>query len=265
MDAHKNFAYSIVATGPSPAISGTSLVVQAGSGSKFPSPPFNATVWPLTQQPLDTNSEIVRVTNIVGDTLTITRAQESTTAQPIAANFQISAGITAKTLTDIETMLYPVGSVYINAAVATNPATLLGFGTWAAFGTGQVLVGVDTAQTEFNTLAKTGGEKTHTLIAAEIAKHAHPAFSSASSVVTDPGHHNVYSVAPTRTATIPSGTPAFGNAWCDGAINANTAEAFTNISVSTSVSTTISDQAAGDGAHNNLQPYITVYMWQRTA
>ena len=37
--------------------------------------------------------------------------------------------------------LYPVGSIYTNASSATNPATLLGFGTWAAFAAGRVMVG----------------------------------------------------------------------------------------------------------------------------
>jgi hypothetical protein len=35
-------------------------------------------------------------------------------------------------------LLYPVGSIYTNATVSTNPATLLGFGTWTAFGAGRV-------------------------------------------------------------------------------------------------------------------------------
>jgi hypothetical protein len=54
---------------------------------------------------------------------------------------------------------YPVGSVYINAASGTNPSSLLGFGTWEAFGAGQVLVGLDSTDTEFDTVEETGGEK----------------------------------------------------------------------------------------------------------
>jgi hypothetical protein len=102
-DQHKNFAYSTVLTAPSPATSGTSLVVQTGDGSKFPTPPFNATVWPANKQPLSSNAEIVRVTAVSTDTLTIARAQESTTARTIVAGDQIAATVTAKTLTDIET------------------------------------------------------------------------------------------------------------------------------------------------------------------
>ena len=54
---------------------------------------------------------------------------------------------------------YPVGSVYINAASGTNPSSLLGFGTWEAFGAGQVMVGLDSTDTEFDTVLETGGEK----------------------------------------------------------------------------------------------------------
>jgi hypothetical protein len=56
---------------------------------------------------------------------------------------------------------FPVGSVFI-AVVATNPATLLGYGTWSAFGTGRVLVGQDTGDVDFDVLEETGGSKTNT-------------------------------------------------------------------------------------------------------
>lgn len=101
-DAHKNFAYSTVATAPSPATSGTSLVVASGDGAKFPAVSFNATVWPANAQPTTANAEIVRVTGRSTDTLTITRAQESTSARTIVVGDQIAATITAKSLTDIE-------------------------------------------------------------------------------------------------------------------------------------------------------------------
>ncbi len=101
-DAHKNFAYSTIATAPSPAASGTSLVVAAGQGTLFPAVPFNATIWPTGTQPTSANAEIVRVTNISTDTFTITRTQEGTAARTIVVGDQIAAAITAKTLTDIE-------------------------------------------------------------------------------------------------------------------------------------------------------------------
>lgn len=105
-DLHANFAYSTVATAPSPATSGTSLTVASGDGSKFPTVPFNATVWPASSQPTAANAEIVRVTARSTDTLTIARTQEGTSARTIVVGDQIAATITAKTLSDIESNLY---------------------------------------------------------------------------------------------------------------------------------------------------------------
>jgi len=106
VDAHKNFAYSTVATAPSPAASGTSLVLAAGDGAKFPTPPFNATVWPVGSMPLVANAEIVRCTALSTDTLTIARAQESSAARTVIVGDQIAATITAKTLQDAENLVY---------------------------------------------------------------------------------------------------------------------------------------------------------------
>jgi hypothetical protein len=101
-DAHKNFAVSNVATAPSPAISGTSLVVTAGHGTRFPAAPFNATIWPAAVQPDPSNAEVVRVTAISTDTLTITRAQEGSSAITVSVGDQIAATITDKVLKDAE-------------------------------------------------------------------------------------------------------------------------------------------------------------------
>lgn len=101
MDALKNFAYSLVATPPSPATSGTSLVVTAGQGALFPTAPFDATIWPAGVQPLSTNAEIVRVTAVSTDTFTITRAQYGTTAQSITAGYQIAQTIDANLLSQL--------------------------------------------------------------------------------------------------------------------------------------------------------------------
>ena len=98
MDALKNFAYSLVATPPSPATSGTSLTVTATQGAYFPAAPFDATIWPAGVQPTNANAEIVRVTAVATDTFTITRAQYGTTAQSITAGYQIAQTIDANLL-----------------------------------------------------------------------------------------------------------------------------------------------------------------------
>ena len=87
-DAHSNFGYSLVTVAPVPEASGTSL--QVADASNYPVAPWNATVWPPGVQPLASNAEIVRVTAVVGNTLTIVRGQEGSTPVAIAVGFQIA-------------------------------------------------------------------------------------------------------------------------------------------------------------------------------
>jgi len=96
-DAVKNFAYSTVATAPSPATSGTSLVVAAGEGALFAVGP--AVVWPSAGSPRTTTAEIVRITNIATDTLTITRqAETGGITRTIVVGDQIHQPLTAALL-----------------------------------------------------------------------------------------------------------------------------------------------------------------------
>ena len=121
--------------------------------------------------------------------------------------------------------IYPVGSIYINAGVATNPGTLLGFGTWTAFGTGRTIVGVDSSDTDFDAVRETGGAKTHQLTISELPAHTHNVTMSTSDSDND----------------------------------------FLSEGNNTGTSTFTTSSTGGDQAHNNLQPYITAYMWRRTA
>lgn len=105
-DTHRNFGYSTIATAPVPAASGTTATVETGHGTRFVAN-ANATVWPSGVLPTDDNAEIVRVTGIVGDVLTLTRIQESTSARSIAVGDQISQGITRKVIKDIESWPAP--------------------------------------------------------------------------------------------------------------------------------------------------------------
>lgn len=105
MDAHANFAYGSVAVAPVPALSGLSLVLGAGQGVLFPAPPFNFVVWPVNAIPLKSNAEILRCTLLAVDTMTILRTQEGTLARAILPGDQVAEAMTAKTFTDIETLL----------------------------------------------------------------------------------------------------------------------------------------------------------------
>ena len=135
----------------------------------------------------------------------------------------------------VKSALFPVGAIYI-AVVSTNPNTLLGFGTWTAFGAGRVMVGLDGSDALFDTLEETGGSKDATL-----PSHTHS--------ITDPGHFH-------RTSS-------------NNVSYTSTGDVMTGIgtSLSTSTNTTgITVNSAGSSATNaNVQPYITVSMWKRTA
>lgn len=147
-DSHKNFAYSTVATAPSPASTGTSLEVTAGHGTRFPTAPFNATVWPAGEQPTSTNAEIVRVTNISTDTFTITREQEDTRTRTIIVGDQIAASITNHTLVEAENIMSR-WSPYILGSAGTGVQTLASNYT-AQTGTGSLYVFPVTARNNVN-------------------------------------------------------------------------------------------------------------------
>ena len=118
----------------------------------------------------------------------------ATTASTVAAttvtasgNVNTTGGELQINGTNVLEKVYPVGSVYINASVSTNPATLLGFGTWTAFGAGRVLVGLDSTDTDFDSAEETGGAKTHTLTTSEIPSHTHTTTIGVASGGSAPG------------------------------------------------------------------------------
>lgn len=138
----------------------------------------------------------------------------------------ISTAVLRKDVDNMWSTIYPVGSIYISV-VATNPNTLFGGGTWVAFGTGRVLVGVDTGQAEFDVVEETGGAKTHTLTLAEMPAHFH-------NIKERGDGSGVFNALFSNTGGHAGGFIA-------------------------------SESTGGGGAHNNLQPYVVVHMWKRTA
>jgi hypothetical protein len=138
--------------------------------------------------------------------------------------------------------LHPVGSIYINAGVTTNPATLLGFGTWVAFGAGRVPVGLNAGDALFDTLEETGGSKD-----AIVVSHTHTANG-----VGDHNHSYIRPLSnPTKVGAY-EGSPGFLTTPTE---QTGAAGAHTHTIQSTGSS----------GTNANLQPYITVAMWKRTA
>jgi hypothetical protein len=184
---------------------------------------FNA-IQTAVNSKADTNSAALTGTPTAPTAATTTdTTQIATTAfvqQEITAN--------ATTTATIIDAVYPVGSIFIST-VSTNPNTLLGRGTWTAFATGRTLVGIDSGDTDFDTVEETGGAKTHTLTEAELPAHSHnvPLFNTSA--------------------------PSNGSGNLTG-----------NNDTPTSYPVETDDTGSGD-AHNNMPPYIVTYMWKRTA
>jgi hypothetical protein len=171
-----------------------------------------------------------------------------TMATQNANNVAITGGtITAAVLAAI----YPVGSVYINATNATNPGTLFGFGTWSAFGAGRVPVGFNASDPLFDSAEETGGSKDTVLVS-----HTHT-FSATTNTTGD--HNHTYgwgvSVGSLNAPDVDnSGTSTITNS------------AATSTAGSHAHTVSGTTGSSGSSATNaNLQPYITVYMWKRTA
>jgi hypothetical protein len=152
-----------------------------------------------------------------------------TTSSGVSIQGALDATAIGNNLIDI---VYPIGFI-ITTFTNTNPSTLLANTTWVRFGEGKCVVGVDDADTDFASGA-TGGEKEHTLTKDEIPPHIHTYLGNYYDGTTDHGleYKNTYGYTAYRQ---PNDT--------------------TNGSL---------DGLQGN-AHNNLQPYISCYMWRRTA
>jgi hypothetical protein len=146
---------------------------------------------------------------------------------------------------------YPVGSIYMNATNSGNPSSLLGFGTWTAFGAGRMPVGFNASDALFDSAEETGGSKD-----AVVVSHTH----TATSTVTDPGHDHVITSGEVNTRTNPYFNWTGTGGASVGVSGAGTDTNTTGVTVATTVA------SSGVSATNaNLPPYITVYMWKRTA
>ena len=182
----------------------------------------------LTHTEMDAN-----LTHLGGDGTYVMPTTDGDSGQVMSTNGEGQVSFT--TLTGVTATIanaYPVGSIYMNCSNATNPGTLLGFGTWASFGEGRVLVGIDSSDTDFDTAEETGGSKTHTLTEAQLPSHRHTIGSNDS-------------------------TAGFGGA-------AGNQEFVQD--AGTGIGNPVNTSFTGSGqAHTIVQPYIVVYMWKRTA
>ena len=296
--AQQKFTNNAVATlSASINSTATTITVASGQGALFPTLStgdyFYATIIDSSN-----NIEIVKVTARSTDSLTVVRAQESTTGRSFVGGDSISLRVTAaglnnfagqdknntfsgantfsSTLTisgaatvsgslsvptqsfgDNDTSaastafvqaalaaVYPIGSIY-TATVSTNPGTLLGFGTWTAFGAGRVLIGAGTGGGGTYTAGATGGSKD-----AVVVSHTHTFTGSAL-----PAHSHTYLRPSTTLPQSGSSTNCF--------VPGNISDTTSAVSAGTPSGTNSTEGVSGTDA--NLPPYIVVYMWKRDA
>ena len=187
---------------------------------------------------------------------------------------------------------FPIGAVFIGV-VSTNPGTLLGYGTWSAIAAGKVLVGLDSGDTDFDTVEETGGAKTkaisahsgatvsdhaahvhsgsadhssHTHTYTEIVNHTHPITSQTATTGANTSYeHGTLDTSSADTeATEVTGNPAGGVATGTTAGPSATLTHGNTGNPTATITHTVG-QASAHTDLNVVQPYFVVYMWKRTA
>lgn len=148
-----------------------------------------------------------------------------------AADFVLKSDfVMADIVSAVKRAIYRVGDIIVTT-VSTNPAADYG-GTWIAWGSGRIPIGVDSGDSDFDEPEKTGGEKAHQLTAAQLPKNAY-GLHLASDANTGARQTNKVCIGRDGTTLWDAG----------GAIYSG----------------------ANDDPHNNMPPYIAVYMWKKTA
>lgn len=155
----------------------------------------------------------------------------------------------------VGTASWPIGSIFFGA-VATSPATLLGFGTWVRFGQGRMPISQDDGNARWDVAEETGGSETVQLTTAQLAAHTHT--QNSHNHTQDAHFHaqdiNTLVLAVGVSANLPTGS-----------LLASKGQNTQSTTATNQAATATNQNAGGDQAHDNMPPFITVYMWKRTA
>ena len=187
----------------------------------------DGSIGPTTDSDVDLGTTAKRFKDAFVDTLTTTNNATVTGNLTVGGNISVTG-------TGLAEAAYPVGSIYMNIN-ATDPNTLLGFGSWSRFGEGKMLISQLSSDEDFDTGEETGGAKTHTLTIAEMPAHDHPRGSNSNGAgfTDDAGTGGLQGYM--------GGDQTFGT-----------------------FDARLASQGGGT-AHNNMPPYIVVYMWKRAS
>ena len=166
------------------------------------------------------------------ETFSAVTASAGTNTTQVATTAFVTTAVAAVDLSAV----YPVGAIFTTVTAYANSAAVvavIGGTTWVSFAAGKMIIGVDTGDTDFDTVEETGGAKTHTLTEAELPAHSHDyaggEYTGANDYGTNMSVNNLGSTTDGRSTNFNSET------------------------------------VGSDTAHSIMNPYITVYMWKRTA
>ncbi len=155
--------------------------------------------------------------------------------------------------------MYPIGSIYMSVN-SINPSSLFG-GTWVSWGNGRVPIGVNTNDTNYNTVEKTGGSSTHSHNSGKTGTPSTNTTGSTTLTIAQiPSHNHIMK----RNLGQAAGTARKG---------------VVDYSISSDSDSIVTSSVGGGSGHthtmnnhihtiangSNIQPYITCYMWKRTA
>ena len=200
-------------------------------GADIQSEAVTTTQLTMNTVPISVKFSLQNVTTTGNTTTEVVQFTNPTTGLVTTANAEVGGELTVGG-TNLVDLIYPIGAIYITTS-AVSPSSIWAGTTWVRFGEGKCVVGVDDADADFASGA-TGGAKTHTLTTAEMPSHTHSLDDNYRQLTTNGAiYHNDFSKRFTATT--------------EGTVSNST------------------DATGGDQPHNNLQPYISCYMWKRTA
>lgn len=190
----------------------------------------------------------------------------------------LEAKTAVKAIIDV---VYPIGSIYISYS-STNPGTTWPGTTWTRESAGRCIMGIGSnGTTSYTTAGATGGVETVTLSTTQIPSHTHTFKGTALGAHnhTQNAHNHNFSIEYGTLSGVPGGSktipPSAGGTGQYTQVDCATVAYITGIPVKTNTATNNAASAGtpsgtnsstgGGGAHTNLQPYVILYIWRRTA
>ena len=204
-------------------------------GADIQSEAVTTTQLTMNTVPISVKFSLQNVTTTGNTTTEVVQFTNPTTGLVTTANAEVGGELTVGG-TNLVDLIYPIGAIYITTS-AVSPSSIWAGTTWVAYGEGRTMIGHGAGDglTNRSTVEATGGAETHTLTKAEIPPHVH----TESRRENDGFFNNGQAVVPIL------------DTWEAGRTTINTGDGY-------------ADGLRGE-AHNNLPPYIAIYIWKRTA